>query len=249
VGEFFEVRNLSKRFGGLVALNDVSFSAEEGEILGLIGPNGAGKTTVLNCISALFPPSSGQIFFKNQEITYLKNFQIARMGIGRTFQVVKPFEGMVVWENVAIGVMFGTKRDNRNSATISAEIERILEFTNLAAQRNIYVNQLTIASRKRLELARALAMNPKLLLLDEVMAGLTPTEVETAMELTLKIRRLGITILMIEHVMKAIMGISDRIVVLREGKVIATGSPRQIADNAEVIRAYLGDRWAEYKKT
>jgi branched-chain amino acid transport system ATP-binding protein len=241
----FELRNLTKKFGGLLAVDDVSFSVKEGEILGLIGPNGAGKTTVLNCISALSPATTGKIFFRDQEITHLRNFEVARLGVGRTFQVVKPFDGMLVSENVAIGAMFGMKRDGRSRHTIRHQVEKILEFTDLTQQRNVYVTELTIAHRKRLEVARALAMEPKLLLLDEVMAGLTPTEVEKAMELTLAIRKLGITVLMIEHVMKAIMGISDRVVVLREGKVIAIGTPKQVSEDREVIKAYLGDRWAD----
>ncbi len=242
--EILKIINLVKSFGGVSAVNNVSLTLKNGEILGLIGPNGAGKTTVLNCISSLFPITSGEIWFKKELISQCKSYQIARLGIGRTFQVVKPFEGMTVKENISIGAMFGRARKEHSRQRIDKLVEEILAFCHLEAKSDLFVSGLTIVDRKRLELARALAMEPDVLLLDEVMAGLTPTEIEGAIELILKIRAQGIAILVVEHVMKAIMAMCDRIVVLQQGRVIANGTPKQISKDENVIKAYLGARWA-----
>jgi branched-chain amino acid transport system ATP-binding protein len=236
-----EGKNLVKNFGGLAAVSDVDFYVDQGEILGLIGPNGAGKTTLFNLISAALVPNSGNIIFKGQDITRLKPYKICRLGIARTFQTVKIFGNMPVIDNVRIGSLFGA-----TTRVSSAEADRVtselLSFVELSGQKYALAKDLTLANQKRLEVARALATRPELLLLDEMMAGLTYTEVAQAMELVEKIHRKGITIIMIEHVMKAIMNICDRIIVLHHGKKIAEGTPQEIAANQTVVEVYLGEQ-------
>jgi len=235
-----EVSRLNKHFGGLAACMNVDFHVEQGEILGLIGPNGAGKTTIFNLVSGALTPDSGAIAFKGCNIAGLKPHEITRMGIGRTFQSVKIFSKMSVFENVLLGHHFG-KAGSLKKKEAKEEAEEILDFVQLLEMRDSRAVDLILANQKRLEVARALATEPELLLLDEVMAGLNPTEVAQAMELVKRIRERGITILMIEHVMKAIMSICDRIVVLHHGEKIAEGAPENISKNKTVIEVYLGE--------
>jgi len=237
--ELLQLHNISKDFGGLRAVNRVSLAVHEGEILGLIGPNGAGKTTLFNMIAGATRPTSGQIVFQGEDITRMGAHQRCKRGIARTFQLVRPFADLTVLENVAVGRVYG--RDavwSRRQA--AADAAGYLARVGLAAQRNATARRLTLVDRKRLELARALAARPALLLLDELLAGLNPTEALEAMELIRAIRADGITVIMVEHVVKSIFGISDRIVVMNAGEQIAEGAPAQIAANQRVIDAYLG---------
>ncbi len=236
-----EIKNLVKTFGGLTAVNDVSFSVEQGEIFGLIGPNGSGKTTTFNCINHYFPISSGDILFKGQSITGLKTHQICHLGIGRTFQIVKPLARMSVLENVTASAFcrVNTLKDAKQRAF------EILDFAHLMKEKDKQAKSLPIGGRKRLEIARALATKPELLLLDETAAGLNPGELDEAIDLIKRIRDSGITILIIEHIMKLIMTISDRIHAISFGKTIAQGKPGEVARNKEVIEAYLGGEYAE----
>ncbi|MBN2048925.1 MAG: ABC transporter ATP-binding protein [Spirochaetales bacterium] len=237
---------VTKTFGALRAVWKVDFDVKKGEILGIIGPNGAGKTTLLSMVNGTLPLSSGEIFFKDQKISGLRPYRIAELGISRTFQVVKPFPGMTVLENVAIGALFG--KDKIKNAKVAQEKTRsILETVNLSNRENVSVESLNISERKRLELARALAMDPDLILLDEVMAGSNYYELNLIMELIQKLNEEGKTIVLIEHVMKAIMGVSQRIIVLHHGQKIAEGTPEEIRNNDEVIAAYLGERYAKMR--
>jgi branched-chain amino acid transport system ATP-binding protein len=235
-----EGQGVTKYFGGLAAVSNVDFHVDQGEILGVIGPNGAGKTTLFNLISAALPLSSGEIRFKGQKLNGLKPHQICKMGVSRTFQETKVFANMPVLQNVLVGGFFGT-RGRVSGADVAREANRALEFVGLSAMGATPIQDLTLANQKRVEVARALATKPELLLLDELMAGLTPTEVGEAMELVTKIRDIGITILMVEHVMKAIMGISERVMVLHHGEKIAEGTCDEIACNKTVIDIYLGE--------
>ena len=234
-----EGKEVKKYFGGLAAVSQVDFCINQGEIVGMIGPNGAGKTTLFNLISGALVPTSGKITFKSQNITGLKPHQICRKGMARTFQLVKLFGDMTVLENILLGSLFGTSTGMSESNAKRESVE-LLEFVGLSAMEGVLCQELTIANQKRLEVARALATKPELLLLDEVMAGLNPTEVAQATELIRKIRDKGITVFMIEHVMKAIMDISDRIIVLHYGEKIAEGTPEEITANKTVIEVYLG---------
>jgi branched-chain amino acid transport system ATP-binding protein len=228
-----------KYFGGLAAVSDVDFHVEEGEILGLIGPNGAGKTTLFNLISAALPSGAGIIHFNDMKISGKKRHEICRYGVARTFQSVKIFGSLTALENVMLGCLFGcTQKKTMNEARILAM--ELLEFVSLSAMANVLAQDLTLANQKRVELARSLATRPKLLLLDELIAGLNAVETEEAMALVRKIRKQGITIIMIEHVMKAIMNICDRIIVLHHGEKIAEGTPDDIANHSTVIDIYLG---------
>ncbi len=233
-----EIEHLKKCFGGLSATSNVDFHVEQGEILGLIGPNGAGKTTLFNLISGALRPDSGSIAFKGRNIAGLKPHKITRMGIARTFQAVKIFSKMSVSQNIALAYYFG--RD-KSPDRATEEIGGILDFVGLAGMGGLRAMDLILANQKRLEVARALATEPDLLLLDEVMAGLNPTEVAEAMELVRKIRDRGITVIMIEHVMKAIMSICDRVIVLHHGEKVAEGKPDEIVRNRTVIEVYLGE--------
>jgi branched-chain amino acid transport system ATP-binding protein len=236
-----EGKGVSKSFGGLAAVSNVDFTVEQGEILGLIGPNGAGKTTLFNLISAALVPKSGTIRFKGKNITGLKPYKICRMGVARTFQSVKIFGHMPVLDNVMLGSYFGMTPglSSRDAAIRATELLRLVGLSEL---RYTPAKDLTLANQKRLEVARALATNPELLLLDEIMAGLNPTEVTQAMELVTKISDKGITIIMIEHVMKAIMKVCERIMVFHHGQKIAEGTPREIAASETVIKVYLGEK-------
>lgn len=238
-----QVSDLTMQFGGITAVDSVGFEVYPGEILALIGPNGAGKTTTLNLLSGLYTPTRGDIRLEGRSIRNVSAPQRARMGIARTYQVVKPFEGMSVVENVATGAMFGPRRLPAQRA--AAVATQVLEQVGLAHKAEFGPEELTIADRKRLELARALAMEPKLLLLDEVMAGLNLNEVQLVMDLIREINRRGVTIILIEHVMKVVMGLSQRVVVLRYGKLLATGTPGEIITNPQVVEAYLGKRYSK----
>lgn len=233
-----EIAGLNKYFGGLTATSDVDFHVEQGEILGLIGPNGAGKTTLFNLISGALTPDSGNIAFKGRNIAGLKPHQIARMGIARTFQSVKVFSKMTVTQNIQLAHYFGREK---TSDKATEEIGGILKFVGLPGMGDLRAMDLILGNQKRLEVARALATGPDLLLLDEVMAGLNPTETAQSMELVKKIRDRGITVIMIEHVMKAIMSICDRVIVLHHGVKVAEGKPEEIVRNRTVIEVYLGE--------
>lgn len=233
------VQGVSKRFGGLQALFNVTFDLPQGQILGLIGPNGAGKTTLFNAINGVFPPNGGRVIFRDQEVTRKKPYDHAKLGMARTHQIVRPLNELSVRENVMVGACFGHEnQDLSNAAKIADEV---LEFVRLASRADQLASSLNVAQKKRLEMARALAARPYLLLLDEVLAGLNHAEIDNMVQTVLKIREQGITIIMIEHVMKAVMNVSDRIIVLDYGEQIAEGSPETIAKDQKVIEAYLGD--------
>ena len=235
-----EGEGVTKYFGGLAAVSNVDFHVDQGEVVGLIGPNGAGKTTLFNLISAALVPKPGVIRFKGETITGLKPHQICRMGVARTFQSIKVFPDMPVLDNVVLGAFFGMS-PGMSSADAVREATGLLEFVGLLAARATPAKDLTLVNQKRLEVARALATKPELLLLDELMAGLNPTETTQAMELVGRIRDRGITILMIEHVMKAIMSVCGRIMVLHHGEKIADGTPQEIATSKKVVEVYLGE--------
>ena len=233
------LQGISKRFDGLQALLNVTFDLPQGQILGLIGPNGAGKTTLFNVINGVYRPDTGRIIFRDKDVTGLRPYQLARMGMARTHQIVRPLNELSVRENVMVGACFGHEhQDLSNAAKIADEV---LEFVGLGVRADQLAGSLNVAQKKRLEMARALAAHPYLLLLDEVLAGLNHSEIDSMIETVLKIREQGITIIMIEHVMKAMMNVSDRIVVLDYGQQIAEGNPESITNDPRVIEAYLGD--------
>ena len=231
-----EVKNLSKNFGGLRAINGLNFHVAQGEIYGQIGPNGAGKTTAFNLITGFYRPDEGEIWFRGENLVGLKAFHICQRGICRTFQVAKPFRDLTVLRNVMMAAFLKT------SSLKEAEERALstLSFVKLSEKKNDYARSLNTIDQRRLELARALATQPKLLLLDEMMAGLNPREFEDAIALIRRVREQGITIIVVEHVIKAIMALSDRILVIHQGAKIAEGKPEEIVKNVKVIEAYLG---------
>jgi branched-chain amino acid transport system ATP-binding protein len=247
VSALLETRGLSCRFGGLEALSEVSLEVDAGRVLGIIGPNGAGKSTLVNAVTGYLRPSSGRVLVAGKDMTGRKPWHVARAGVARTFQIVKPFRAMTVVENAAVGAMFGPggKTSVHDSLVRSKEI---LERVGLADKADAHPGELSVADTKRLELAKALAMKPRLLLLDEVMAGLRPNEVDAAVELIRSLRAEGITVIAIEHVMRAIMAISDEVLVLHEGKQLAHGPPEEVARDERVVEAYLGERYARRHK-
>jgi branched-chain amino acid transport system ATP-binding protein len=232
------------RFGGLVALDGVTLRVARGEILGLIGPNGAGKTTLLSVISGTQRPTAGSVSVNGRDISDVPTFRIVRLGLARTFQVVKPFAHLTVRENVAVGALFGRHGVTRPAAQAFAAADAVLERVGLARETRRPASELTVAGRKRLEIAKALATDPEILLLDEVMAGLTPHETDQAMGLLREVNASGVTLVVVEHVMKAIMGLSQRVVVLHQGRIIAQGMPAAVVADPHVIEAYLGARYA-----
>jgi branched-chain amino acid transport system ATP-binding protein len=234
------VNRLSKAFGGLKAVSDVSFEIGQGEVLGLIGPNGAGKTTVFNLISGLLPPTHGTVVFDGHDITHVPTFRRSRLGIGRTFQIVRPFDGMSVLENVMAPIL----ARERHADPARRQAMDVLARVGLAEEAEADPKSLTLARRKRLEVARALATRPKLLLLDEVLAGLNPVEVQEELPLIRQVRDEGVTVFIIEHIMAALMSVSDRVLVMDQGALIAMGSPAEVTANPRVIEAYLGEEAA-----
>lgn len=234
-----EVNRVSKRFGGVRAVEDVSLSVNEGEILGLIGPNGAGKSTLFNLINGVEAPDRGSVVFLGSDITGLPPYRVARRGLARTHQIVRPLNDMTVLQNCVVGACFG--RENLSLAKARDVAREVLEFTGLSERADLPAGRLTAAGKRRLELARALSARPRLLLLDEVLAGLNPTEVAGMIGIIEAIRARGVSILIIEHLMQAIMRLSDRIGVLNFGAVLAAGRPQDVVNDAKVIEAYLGD--------
>jgi len=237
--EILNVKNLTMKFGSLAAVDGVSLSVGKGEIIGLIGPNGAGKTTFFNCLTGYLTPQSGAVQFDGHPITGMRPNRICRLGLARTFQIVQVFREMATWENVIVGAFCRTA----HSAEAYQETMEILKFTGLYEKRDSLVGNLTIADHKRLEISKALATQPHLLMLDEAMAGLNATETIEAIELIKKIRGRGITLIVVEHVMEVIMSISERVVVFDSGKKIAEDTPEKIVKNPQVIKAYLGEAY------
>lgn len=243
---FLRVEGVGMRFGGLWALSEVNIAIPKGIVLGLIGPNGSGKTTLMNVVSGVYKPTTGAVHYKGTVIARHPTHQVCNLGIARTFQIVKPFANLTVLENVAVGSMFG--RDSGAAGSSFERAAKLLEEVGLGRVMSRPASDLTIPDRKRLELAKALALDPDVLLLDEVMAGLNATEVDEALDLLREINARGVTLIVVEHLMKAIMAISERIVVLAEGRKIAEGTPLEITRSEKVIEAYLGSRFAQRQR-
>jgi branched-chain amino acid transport system ATP-binding protein len=238
-----ETRGLGRRFGGLKAVSDVSFSIPEGQVLGVIGPNGAGKSTFINLVTGHIKPTSGQVLISGEDMTGARPWAIAKARVARTFQIVKPFRGMTVRENVAVGVLYGTPGVAAMSKALQ-EADEVLGRVGIEHLGDRAPGELSVADARRLEFAKALALRPKLLLLDEVMAGLRPGEIEPSLALIRSLKEEGITIVVVEHVMKAILAVSDKVLVLHQGQVLTTGDPRDVLSDPRVIEAYLGQRYA-----
>jgi len=238
------IENVSMSFGGLQALSDISFEIAEREVVALIGPNGAGKTTLMNVINGVYSPNKGRIWFKDTQITDWPPHAVGRVGIGRTFQIEEPFKNMTTLENIAVGFLFGAARRKVRVKGALEEGGEILRELGLGEKLHLSVNQLTTGERKRLELGKALSMRPDLLLLDEVMAGLNHREIEDMINFVKRVHQSGVSVVIIEHVMKAIMAVSERVVVLHHGSLIADGPPENVVNDRRVIEAYLGPRYA-----
>ena len=236
---------MTKRFGGVAAVDSVSFEVAGGEIIGIIGPNGAGNTTRLNCISGVYRLDGGDIRWEGGSIAGMTPYRIARLGIGRTFQIVRPFGSMTVRENAAIGALFGSEAARSGPKEAFKQADGVLELVGLAAKASLPVSALTIPDRKRLEVARAVATRPHLLLLDEVMAGLNNVEIDQALDMVRAVHATGVTVLLIEHVMRVIIGVCRRAIVLESGRVLAQGEPEVVLRDERVIQAYLGERYAK----
>ena len=234
-----QVQGVTKRFGGLQALTQVTFDLPKGQILGLIGPNGAGKTTLFNTINGVYHPEEGRILFQGKDVTNKMPYHLAKMGMARTHQIVRPLNELSVRENVMVGACFG--HENQSLSKAAKIADEVLEFVGLHIRADQLAGSLNVAQKNRLEMARSLASHPHLLLLDEVLAGLNPSEIDGMIQMVLDIRAQGVTIIMIEHLMKAVMNVSDRILVLDYGTQIAEGSPSEIVSHPKVIEAYLGD--------
>jgi branched-chain amino acid transport system ATP-binding protein len=243
-----ELRGVTKRFGGVAAVDGVNFQVEKGEIVGIIGPNGAGKTTLLNCISGVYRLDGGDIRWQGASIAGMAPHRVASLGIGRTFQIVRPFGSMTVRENAAVGALFGNADGRRGVKGAFALADEVLDLVGLRAKAGHPVSTLTIPDRKRLEVARAVATRPQLLLLDEVMAGLNNVEVDEALDMVRAVHATGVTVLLIEHVMRVIVGVCRRAVVLDFGQVLAEGEPEVVLRDERVIKAYLGERYAKRLK-
>jgi branched-chain amino acid transport system ATP-binding protein len=241
---FLSIKNVAMHFGGLHALDDVSFEVERGSVLGLIGPNGSGKTTLMNVVSGVYKPTHGNVVFNGRRIADVPAYAVCRLGIARTFQVVKPFANLTVRENVAVGAMYGRNGAKRSARASFERAQALCEMVGLSHAAGRLASELTVPSRKRLEVAKALALDPEVLLLDEVMAGLNATEVDEALRLLRTVNEGGVTLIIVEHLMKAIASISTTIVVLAEGKKIAQGAPAEVLASPRVVEAYLGTRYA-----
>jgi len=239
-----ETRGLGRRFGGLAAVRDVSFSVESGSVLGIIGPNGAGKTTLINLIGGQLKPTGGRVIVDGRDVTGARPWAIAQARVARTFQIVKPFRELTVRENVAIGSMYGPERAGSKREAL-ARAGEVLERVGLADRAQMAPRELPVADARRLELGKALAMRPRVLLLDEVMAGLRAREIDGTLDLIRSLREEGMAILVVEHVMKAIMSVSDSVLVMHEGAELVRGAPREVVEDPRVIEAYLGRRYAE----
>jgi branched-chain amino acid transport system ATP-binding protein len=244
VSAVLETRGLRRSFGGVDAVAGVSVSVDEGTVLGVIGPNGAGKSTLINLITGHVKPSEGQVIVDGRDVTGQKPWAVAKQRVARTFQIVKPFRNLTVRENVAIGAMYGHEHAHSVRAAVE-QAEEALERVGLSGRAELAPGELSVADARRLELAKALAMRPKLLLLDEVMAGLRPGEIQPALDLIRSLRDDGVTLLVVEHVMKAIMAVSDEVLVMHEGQELTRGKPDDVVKDERVIEAYLGKRYAE----
>ena len=244
-----ELRGVTKRFGGVAAVDGVTFAIAKGDIVGIIGPNGAGKTTLLNCISGVHRLDGGDIKWEGVSIAGIPSYRIAKLGIGRTFQIVRPFGSMTVRENAAVGALFGNADGRRAPRGAFDLADQVLELVGLKTKASLRVSALTIPDRKRLEVARAVASRPHLLLLDEVMAGLNNVEIDEALDMVRAVHATGVTVLLIEHVMRVIIGVCRRAIVLDGGRVLAQGEPEVVLRDERVIQAYLGERYAKRLKS
>lgn len=238
--EILSTEKVTKKFGDLIALDAVDITLDKGAILGMIGPNGSGKTTLFNVISGIYSPAFGEVRYKGEKITRKSPHLICRMGIARTFQVVQPFSRMTVLKNVMVSALYGKGVNLKEAREKAIEV---LEFVGLKEKIHLLPDNITTPDRRRLELARALATEPEVILLDETMAGLTPAEIQGVLELLREVNKMGITIFMVEHIMRAVMSLCERIIVLSYGRKIAEGPPKEVAHNEEVVKAYLGDRY------
>lgn len=247
MAELLKVKNITKRFGGIVAVKDVSFEVHKGETLGFIGPNGAGKSTVVNVLSGLLPADAGKVEVDGVDITKMKPYQRAHLGLARTYQIPRPFPELTALASVATSALCGKKRRNQSFEDAAVEATHYLEFVGLFSKRNILARDLTFYQLRMLELARALATTPKLLFIDEVMAGLNPGEAKSAIKMIARAKEeFGVTIFWIEHVMAVLMEAADRIVAINYGAKLAEGTPEEVVNNEEVIEAYLGRGWKTY---